>query len=172
MADLLLDYALIQCIGKNTENTVLPGILTTVSVLNYGNLWRANHLQWIQWSIQKYWIMWQDAGEGVWSACPERLWVLLLWRYSRPAWTRSCAACSRWPCFDRGGWTRWPTEVPSNPYYSVILWFYFLSDTLPVSVSCNIVKICCSFISNLVSKMRNFMVLLPKNTLKSVLLTL
>jgi len=23
----------------------------------------------------------------------------------------------------RGGWTRWPTEVPSNPYYSVILWF-------------------------------------------------
>jgi len=21
------------------------------------------------------------------------------------------------------GWTRWPTEVPSNPYYSVILWF-------------------------------------------------
>ena len=23
-----------------------------------------------------------------------------------------------------GGWTRWPTEVPANPYYSVILWFY------------------------------------------------
>ena len=21
------------------------------------------------------------------------------------------------------GWTRWPAEVPSNPYYSVILWF-------------------------------------------------
>jgi len=20
------------------------------------------------------------------------------------------------------GWTRWPTEVPSNPYHSVILW--------------------------------------------------
>ena len=27
---------------------------------------------------------------------------LLLWRYSRPAWTRSCAACCRWPCFSRG----------------------------------------------------------------------
>jgi len=27
--------------------------------------------------------------------CPERLWSLLLWRYSRPAWTRSCAACCR-----------------------------------------------------------------------------
>jgi len=24
-----------------------------------------------------------------------RLWILLLWRYSRPAWTRSCAACCR-----------------------------------------------------------------------------
>ena len=23
----------------------------------------------------------------------------------------------------QGGWTRWPTEVPSNPYDSVILWF-------------------------------------------------
>ena len=26
---------------------------------------------------------------------------LFLWRYSRPTWTRSCAACSRWPCFGR-----------------------------------------------------------------------
>ena len=34
--------------------------------------------------------------------CPGRLWSLLLWRYSRPAWTRSCAACSGWPCFGRG----------------------------------------------------------------------
>jgi len=24
-----------------------------------------------------------------------RLWSLLLWRYSRPAWTGSCAACCR-----------------------------------------------------------------------------
>jgi len=31
------------------------------------------------------------------------LWSLLLWRYSRPAWTRSCAAYyCRWPCFGRG----------------------------------------------------------------------
>ena len=27
--------------------------------------------------------------------CPGRWWSLLLWRYSRPAWTRSCAACCR-----------------------------------------------------------------------------
>jgi len=36
------------------------------------------------------------------TGCPGRLWSLLLWRYSRPAWTRSCAAYCRWPCFGRG----------------------------------------------------------------------
>ena len=35
------------------------------------------------------------SSEGFWR-------ILLLWRYSRPAWTRSCAACCRWPCFGRG----------------------------------------------------------------------
>jgi len=29
------------------------------------------------------------------TGCPGRLWSLLLWRYSRLAWTRSCAACCR-----------------------------------------------------------------------------
>ena len=27
--------------------------------------------------------------------CPGRLWSLLLWRYSRPTWTRSSTACCR-----------------------------------------------------------------------------
>ena len=36
--------------------------------------------------------------------------VWLFW----PWWTLCCQA---------EGWTRWPTEVPSNPYHSVILWF-------------------------------------------------
>jgi len=31
-----------------------------------------------------------------------------------------------------GGWTRWPTEVPSNPYYSVILWFWVRLGILSV----------------------------------------
>jgi len=31
-----------------------------------------------------------------------RLWSLLLWRYSRPTWTSSCAACCGWHCFGRG----------------------------------------------------------------------
>jgi len=41
---------------------------------------------------------WRSTGTG----CPGRLWSLLLWRYLRPTWTRSCAACCRWPCFGRG----------------------------------------------------------------------
>jgi len=47
----------------------------------------------------------------------QRLWILL-WRYSKPTWTRSCVACSRWPWFGRG-----PDdpEVPSKPWPSVIL---------------------------------------------------
>jgi len=37
-----------------------------------------------------------------WNRLPEGLWSLLVWRYSRPAWTRSCAAFCRGPCFGRG----------------------------------------------------------------------
>ena len=59
---------------------------------------------------------WQGIGTG----CPERLWIFLLWRYSRPAWTRSCSACCRWPSFGRG-------VGLDDPYRSLptpnILWF-------------------------------------------------
>ena len=76
---------------------------------------------------------WRSTGTG----CPEGLWSLLLWRYSRPGWTLSCAACSRWPCFSRGGWTRWSSEVPSNPEHSVTLWkqFYFAEHQSKKDVS-------------------------------------
>jgi len=54
------------------------------------------------------------------TGCPERLWSLLLWRYSKPTWTRSYAACSGWPCFSRG-------VGPDDPQRSLptpnILWF-------------------------------------------------
>ena len=36
----------------------------------------------------------------------------------------------------QGGWTRWPTEVPSNRYYSVILWFCNEQDALPLYLLC------------------------------------
>jgi len=51
---------------------------------------------------------------------PGRLWSLLLWRYSRPTWTRSSAACSRWPCFGRGVGLDDPQRSLPTPN---ILWF-------------------------------------------------
>ena len=45
---------------------------------------------------------------------------LLLWRYSRPAWTRSCAACSGWPCFSRGVGLDDPQMSLPTP---TVLWF-------------------------------------------------
>ena len=54
------------------------------------------------------------------TGCPGRLWSLLLWRYSRPAWTRSCAACSGWPCLGRGVGLDDPQRSLPTP---TILWF-------------------------------------------------
>jgi len=65
---------------------------------------------------------WWSTGTG----CPEGLCSLLLWRYSRPTWTRSRAACSRWPCFGRGFWTD-AQITPDDPQRSLptptILWY-------------------------------------------------
>lgn len=89
IAGLTLDYPLIQFIWNNLNSTVLSEVLTRASIFNYGNLWRVNHLQWIQWSIQKYWIMWQDGEKGspiFFSRCFARLIFLqcsqrLIWLY-------------------------------------------------------------------------------------------
>ena len=59
---------------------------------------------------------WRSPGPG----CPGRLWSLLLWRYSRPAWTRSCAACCGWPCFGKGVGLDDPQRSLPTP---TILWF-------------------------------------------------
>ena len=59
---------------------------------------------------------WRSPGPG----CPGRLWSLLLCRYSRPAWTRSCAACCRWPCFGRRVGLGDPQRCLPTP---TILWF-------------------------------------------------
>ena len=59
---------------------------------------------------------WQSTGTG----CPEGMWSLLLWRYWKPAWTRSCAICSRWPCFGRRVALDDPQKSLPTP---TILWF-------------------------------------------------
>ena len=45
---------------------------------------------------------------------------LLLWRYSRPTWTRSSTACCRWPCFGRGVGLDDPQRSLPTP---TMLWF-------------------------------------------------
>jgi len=61
-----------------------------------GTKWSIRSSSWT-WRTSLLWGWW-STGTG----CPEGWWILLLWRYSKPAWTRSCAACSTWACFDRG----------------------------------------------------------------------
>jgi len=53
-----------------------------------GTNWRIGSSSWTWGRTSSLWG-WRSPGPG----CPGRLWSLLLWRYSRPAWTRSCAAC-------------------------------------------------------------------------------
>jgi len=57
---------------------------------------------------------------------PINIWRVgvLLWRCTKPAWTRSCAACSRWPWFGRGVKQDDPQRSLSTPN---ILWFCDLS---------------------------------------------
>ena len=57
--------------------------------------------------------------------CPERLWSLLLWRYSRLVWIPTSVTYCRGPSL-AGRLTQWSLAVPSNPCDSVILWWCFL----------------------------------------------
>ena len=71
----------------------------------------------INWSIgtSSQWGWW-STGTG----CPGRLWILLLWRYSRPIWhlhVQSAVGSLLW----QESWIRWSLEVLSNPYNSAIL---------------------------------------------------
>jgi len=61
-----------------------------------GKNWGTGSSVWTWGRTSSLWGWW-STGTG----CPGSLWSLLLWRYSRPAWTQSCAACCRWPWFGR-----------------------------------------------------------------------
>ena len=62
-----------------------------------GTNWSTGSSIWTRGRTSSLWG-WQSPG----TDCPGRLWILLLWRYSRLSWTLSCAACCRWPFFGRG----------------------------------------------------------------------
>ena len=65
---------------------------------------------------------WRSTGTG----CPGKLWNLLLWRYSRPTWTRSSVRPAVGdPASARGldKMTHWGPFQPQPFCDSVILWF-------------------------------------------------
>ena len=80
-----------------------------------GTNWSIGSSVWT-WGRTSFLWGWRSTGIG----CPGRLWSLLLWRYSRPAWTRSCAACCRRSCFSRGIGLDDPQGSLQTP---TILWF-------------------------------------------------
>ena len=88
-----------------------------------GTNWGTGSSSWTGGRTSSLWG-WRSTG----TCCPGRLWSLLLWRYSRLAWTRSCAACCRWPCFIRRAGLDDPQRSLPTPTIlwfcdSVILWF-------------------------------------------------
>lgn len=58
-------------------------------------------------------FLWRWLSTGT-MACPESLWSLHPWRYSRTVWRWSWATSYRWPCLSWWAWSRRPPEVPSN----------------------------------------------------------
>ena len=96
---------------KETSNM----LYNNITILILGITWSTESSVWTWGRISFRWG-WQSTGTG----CPGRLWSLLLWRYSRPAWTRSCATCCRWPCFGRRVGLDDPQRSLPTP---TILWF-------------------------------------------------
>ena len=87
------------------------------------------------------------------TGCPGRLWILLLWRNSRPIWTPTCATCCREPAL-QGGWTWWSLKVPSNPNNSV--YSVSVSSVLPISGNKQFRKGIVQLKLNLKNKIRAF----------------
>ena len=83
-----------------------------------GTNWSTGSSVWTWGRTSSLWG-WRSTGTG----CPGRLWSLLLCRYSRPAWTWSCAACCRWPCFGRRVGLDDPQSSLPTP---TILWMEYL----------------------------------------------
>ena len=78
---------------------------------------------------------WRSTGTG----CPGRLWSLLLWRVSIPAWTRSYAVCCRWPCFGR----RVGLDDPQRSLpTATILWFCEKHSGIPNNCKIPLCTIC------------------------------
>ena len=80
-----------------------------------GTNWSRAHSGWRWGRTSSLWGWW-STGTG----CPGRLWIVLLWRYSRPAWKSCSVACCRWPSFGRRFGLDDPQRSLPTPN---ILWF-------------------------------------------------
>ena len=65
-----------------------------------GALWQDKR-QWAQMELQEIPSEHKLFSVSTGTDCPERLWGLHPWRYSKPDWTWSWASCSSWPCLNR-----------------------------------------------------------------------
>lgn len=61
---------------------------------------------------------WSDTGKG----CPQRLWSLHPWAYSKPSWTQSWTTCCSWSCSEQG---RVEQTTPPHLIHSLILQFIY-----------------------------------------------
>ena len=123
------DFDQENCQQNHIQNSWLAGIWlqdATIFLNNMGtgaNVWAKNQPLWRNKSMvsgKKGGLKTVSFLTEHWTGCPGRLWSLILWRYSRPTWTRSYAACCRWPCFGRGVELDDPQRSLPTP---TILWF-------------------------------------------------
>jgi len=89
------------------------------------HFWSIGSSSWTWGRTSSLWGWW-STGTG----CPERLWILLLWRYSRRSWTKTCATCSRWPCFGRRVELDDPQRSLTTPNFRWFLYASFLCFSL------------------------------------------
>ena len=103
-----------RAVSRSKLQVTRVTVVTSIS-LEHAARWSTGSSVWTWGRTSSLWG-WRSPGTGR----PGRLWILLLWRYSKPAWTRSCAACCRWPCFIRGVVLDDPQRSLPTP---TILWF-------------------------------------------------
>jgi len=63
--------------------------------------WAQTEIQKISFSVKKpTFLLWGCLTSG--RRCSAMLWSLHPWRYSKPSWMQPSAACSGWPCSEKG----------------------------------------------------------------------
>ena len=95
-----------------------------------GTNWSRGSSVWTWGRISSLWGWW-STGTGY----PGKWWSLLLWRYSRPAWTRSSTTYCRWPCFGRRVGLDDPQRSLPTP---TVLWFCDSSRATPAGLHCDV----------------------------------